>query len=191
MRERKKLHVMSIVHGKSEYNLCTSIRSNLRLKHEIIGKKRGANSIQITDLMNELNRFPFKSVNDFISKYPVVDRKGGRLHHFTLFPIMDVDDCTVAQKRSFKSGDMFRGHWLHEHIVPIYSDPNLEETMRQSGIEVSRKKDYIKIFPTNQGDLDLEMAREFLDKLRRCNCSNLDKYVEYCLRLATGGLARN
>jgi len=31
------------------------------------------------------------------------------------------------------------------------------------------------------------MAREFLDKLKACRCSNLHKFAEYCLEVAING----
>ncbi|HHU62376.1 MAG TPA: hypothetical protein GXZ55_10560 [Natronincola sp.] len=188
MKQMKRLRVMTIVHGKSEYNLCSSVRSNLRLPHEIIARKRGANSIQITSLLNQFNKPDFVSFEGFVKKYPYVgvDKKKRKLLNFRIFPIMDVDDCSLGQKEAYKKKEMFWGHWLYDYITPIYSDPNLEETMRQAGIGVTKKKDYIRIFPTNHGDLNLEMARTFLDKLRNCRCTNLDKYVSYCLDIVDG-----
>lgn len=62
-----KLRVMSIVHGKSELCICNSIKSNLKLKHEIISEKKGSNSIQITSVMKKiLNNTIFKSFETFI-----------------------------------------------------------------------------------------------------------------------------
>ncbi len=74
---------------------------------------------------------------------------------------------------------------LNEYIVPIYNDPNLEQTMHEAGIEIQKndKKKYFTVFPTNHGDLDLYMAQDFLETLKGCKNSNFAEYVEYCLSL--------
>jgi hypothetical protein len=97
---------------------------------------------------------------------------------------MDVDDCTIKQRNRFISKEMFRDHWLYEYIIPIYNDPNLEATMKAADIEVRHKKDYIIIFPTNHGDVDLNIAKEFQEKIKNCRCSNLSEYIEYCISIA-------
>lgn len=45
-RKPTQLNVMSIVHGKSELLMCSSVKSNLKIKHEIHAKDRGRHSIQ-------------------------------------------------------------------------------------------------------------------------------------------------
>ena len=85
MRRTKSLRTMAIVHGKSEFYLCTSIRSNLRMKKEIIARKKGANSIQITSLMNELGKQDFSTFKTFISRYPDIDFRGSKLLNFKIF----------------------------------------------------------------------------------------------------------
>ena len=189
MREPVKMQVMSIVHGQSEYCICTSIRSNLRLKHEIIARDKGKTSIQVTSVMDILNDNRYKDYDCFIRYFPDVEHKKSRLFGFTLFIIMDVEDCTAEQKNKYINKAMFRGHWLNEYIVPIYNDPKLEATMKEANIkykhkEIKDKSEYITIFPTNHGDLDINIAREYLNKLKNCKCSNLDKYFEHCILLA-------
>jgi len=76
-----------------------------------------------------------------------------------------------------------RVHWLHEYIAPIYSDPNLEAAMKEAEISIAKKKDYFSVFPTYRGDLDIDIARDLLAKLKQCRCSNIDKYIEYCLQI--------
>lgn len=178
MKKTIKLEIMTIVHGQSEYKLCTSIKSNLRIKHEIIARNKGKSSIQITSIMDVLNGQAFKR------NYSDVEVRNGKLINFKLFIIMDVDDCTEEQKKAFYNKSMFKDHWLYDYIVPIYNRPNLEETMRQIGINVQKKSDYITIFPTNHGDLDMSMAKSFYDKLASCKCSNLDEYVSSCIGVA-------
>ena len=175
---------MSIVHGQSEYKLCQSIRSNLRLKHEIIARQKGKSSIQVTSVKDILNNSQFKNLNAFKRAFPDVVVKKAKLINFKLFIIMDVDDCTASQKREFIEKDMFKNHWLYEYIVPIYNDPNLEATMKSINIEIQKKKEYITIFPTNHGDLDMEKAEALGQKLAGCQCSNLNEYIQYCIEIA-------
>ncbi|MDI9456294.1 MAG: hypothetical protein GX261_09475 [Spirochaetales bacterium] len=181
----KKTRVMAIVHGKSEYVICRSIKSNLRIKHEIYADKKGEKSIQIDGLKNILDNRVFRNYESFISNYPDIDYKKGRLIGFKLFIIMDLDDCNQEMKNRFKNKEMFRKHWLYDYIEPIYNDPNLEQTMNDAEIPITRKSNYIKIFPTNHGDLDLEMAKRFSESLKKCRNSNFREYVEYCISLAT------
>lgn len=178
-----KMRVMAIVHGKSEYIVCSSIKSNLRLKHEIIAREKGKSSIQVTSIMDILSDKRFCSYKNFIKAFDDVESKNKMLVSFSLFIIMDLDDCTEEQKKRFISKEMFLGHWLYDYIVPIFNDPNLEATMKIANIEVTRKKDYVAIFPTNQGDLDIDTAKAFSEKLEKCKCSNLSLYVNHCLSI--------
>lgn len=53
-----------IVHGKSEKQLCDYIKSNLRIKMEIIGEKGGEKSIQINSLKHLLKDTRFSSLEN-------------------------------------------------------------------------------------------------------------------------------
>lgn len=100
---------------------------------------------------------------------------------------MDLDDCEVQKAKEFKDKTMFIGHPLYDYIVPIYNDPNLEGTMEDIGISINPRekvKGYFRIFPTNKGDLDINMAIEYANKLKECKNSNLYLYFEYCISIA-------
>ncbi len=188
MKEPVKMEVMSIVHGKSEFIFCNSIKSNLRLKHEVIARQRGSMNIQVTSIMDILNDSRFKTCKDFKRTFNDVAFKKDKLLNFKLFIIMDVDDCSAEQNSQFKSGRMFKGHWLYEHIVPIYNDPTLEATINELGIPVEHGDDhtgrYIKIFPTNHGDLNMDIAKDYLNRFKQCKHSNLYEYLQYCISIA-------
>lgn len=181
---------MTIVHGKSEYAICSSIKSNLRLPQEIIANDKGRSSIQITGLMNVLNDNRFKNIRSFKTAFSRVEVKKSELVDFQLFIIMDTDDCTKSQKTSFIDKSMFKSHWLYPYIVPIYNSPNLEQTMKEANIPIVKKSEYIQVFPTNHGDLDLRKAKEFLESLRRCKNSNMSVYVERCIELSKNNILR-
>lgn len=187
-RNLKKLNVMSIVHGRSELHLCSAIRSNLRIKHIIHSKDKGKCSIQVTSIMRELelsSLFNMKTLKEFSNKHDIqYDCKKKKLVNFKLFIIMDLDDCNPSQREKFKDKSMFKGHILYDYIEPIFNAPNLEATMKDIGIEVNAKCDYVKIFPTNKGDLDIQMARDLVFKLKKCKKTNLDLYIDYCIEIA-------
>lgn len=187
MKKKKKvvsMEVMVIVHGRSEYVLCKNIMSNLRLKHEIIARDKGASSIQITSVMQTLNDRRFISFNSFTEKFCDVECSKNKLKNFSLFIIMDVDDCTPIERASFVSKSMFKDHWLYNYIVPIYNDPNLESTMKAATIEVRQKKNYIDVFPINTGPLNIDEAQRFHDKIKNCSCSNMSTYVNHCILIS-------
>ncbi len=141
---------MSIVHGRSELHLCSAIRSNLRIKHIIHSKDKGKCSIQVTSIMRELelsSLFNMKTLKEFSNKHDIqYDCKKKKLVNFKLFIIMDLDDCNPSQREKFKDKSMFKGHILYDYIEPIFNAPNLEATMKDIGIEVNAKRDYVKIF---------------------------------------------
>lgn len=183
MRIAVKTKVMSIVHGQSEYCICNNIKSNLRIKHAIYARNKGKLPIQVNGIMSILHNSIFGSYKDFIREYSDIEHKKNQLINFRLFLIMDVDDCSLKIKNKYINKEMFIGHWLYEYITPIYNDPNLEMTMSKAKIEVHKKKDYILLFPTSHGDLDVIKAIELSQKLDSINCTNMEEYVEYCISL--------
>lgn len=184
-----KLNVMSIVHGKSELLMCSSVKSNLRIKHEIHSRDKGRTSIQVNSVMSELQSTKFNmTLKKFSKEYNIkYSDKEKKLVNFKLFIIMDLDDCDLIRAQKFKDRSMFKGHLLYDYIVPIYNDPNLEKTMQDIGINIDSKekvKGYIKVFPGKKGDLDISMVKQYADKLKKCNNSNLYLYFEYCVSIA-------
>ncbi len=180
----RKLPVVVIVHGKSELKICQNIASHLKMPQEVYSRVNGKSSIQVAGLMSVLNSVPFKSKSAFKQQYPLAFEKGYSLHDaFKIFPIMDVDDCTEQQKKDYKSGSLFKQHWLSDYIVPIWNDPHLEKAMKDCGILITDKKQYEKKFPiVKKGRANPENVREFLMLLKKCKQSNMDTYVEFCLK---------
>lgn len=187
------LKAVVIVHGKSEKQICEYIKSNLRLKIEVISDKKGEKSIQINSLMHILSDSRFKSLNAFLNHYDDVEiifekKKRKLASDFKIFIIMDTDDCSVDKKNEYISKLMFKDHWAYHHIIPIYNSPNLENVMVKAKIPFQkkgeeRKKEYIKIFPTSKKYTICEEAElnTFCDNLKPLDCTNLDKFIEFCL----------
>lgn len=184
------LKCIVIIHGKSEYQICQYIKSNLRLHMKIIGKNHGNNSIQITSIHNVLNDSRFNSFKNFIAHFDdVEDIKKTLASYFKIFIIMDTDDCTLQQKESYISKAMFKKHWAYNYIVPIFNSDNLETVLKKAGIKFEKKGDackgeYIKIFPTDKKYLpkaDVELEK-FCNDLKKVKDTNLDLFIESCLK---------
>lgn len=191
------LKALVIVHGKSEKQICEYIKSNLRLRMEIVSREKGEKSIQINSLKHTLNDTRFKTFQQFVDFFSDVEvirgDRGKKLSSdFKIFIIMDTDDCTEVEKKRFISKDMFKKHWAYEYIVPIYDSPDLENVMVKAGIKfekkgVERKKEYIRIFPTGkkyQGKEGVEL-KSFADNLRKIKETNMDVFIDFCLNCIT------
>lgn len=190
----KYLKCIVIVHGKSEKQICEYIKLNLRQKMEIISKSKGENSIQINGIRKMLDKDArFATQNGFIREFSDVEittvkRKKVISPDLKIFIIMDTDDCTEETKKKYISKELFKGHWAYDYIYPIFNSPELETIMVKAGIKFEkkgeeRKKEYIKIFPTDQKYLHNEGVelQDFSNKLKSINETNLNEFIEYCL----------
>lgn len=181
-----------VVHGKSEYALVKYIYTNLHLPVKIIAKDKGRGSIQINGLSDYLNKKPFRTLKEFANEYSVeYDKKTKSLKNFKLFIIMDTDDCDEIVKSKYISGELFEGHPLKEHIVPVYNVSNLEDIMIKAGIMVKKIPDaqkssyYTKIFPINTEPLSVDtvnQVRTFAKKIRGIKETNMLTFIEYCFK---------
>ena len=106
---------------------------------------------------------------------------------------MDTDDCTEEKANKYKNKDMFKGHPLEQYIEPIYNSENLDKVMERAKIKTKKKTNskgevYEKIFPMNEGprtQKTIDEVKQFADKIRNVNGSNLIRFVEYCISLAS------
>ena len=184
-----------ICHGKSEVCLVKYIYTNLHLPIKVFAKNGGKNSIQITSLKTLLSAPPFNNLNNFVNQYDIETVGKGKhrvLQNFKLFIIMDTDDCTAEQKDDYINKEMFKGHWLYDHIVPIYNISNLEEVLVKSKIMSKKIKTgdkgeyYEKIFPINSNPLSNDTLYEvntFNEQVRRVKSTNLETFIDHCLSL--------
>lgn len=185
------LKAVVIVHGKSEKQICQHIKQKLRLRIEIESDKKGEKAIQITSINSFLNNTKFKSRASFLKNFPDVelDKEGKNISPtFKIFIIMDTDDCTDLQKSEFISKKMFKKHWAFDYIVPIFNSPNLEDVLEKAKVPFkkignNRKKEYIKLFPTDQryGKTDVIQVEELLNNLSFVAQTNLNEFLEFCL----------
>jgi hypothetical protein len=194
----KYLQCVVIVHGKSEKQICEYIKLNLRQKMEIISKSKGENSIQINGIRRLLDKDRrFSSQNGFLREFPDVEikvenRKKILDSNLKIFIIMDTDDCTEETKKKYISKELFKGHWAYEYIYPVFNSPELETIMEKAGIKFvkkgdERKKEYIKIFPTDRKYMNKESVelRDFSDKLKPIENTNLNEFIDFCLECST------
>lgn len=62
----------------------------------------------------------------------------------------------------------------------IRAFPKVEHAKNQ----LKNFQEYITIFPTSHGDLDITVAEKLYEKLKNCNCTNMDEYIKTCIENA-------
>ena len=175
-----------IVHGKSELLLAEHIKSNLHLPIAIYSLKNGKTSIQIDSLMTILGNNDFKSKSKLKQKY-FIEEKNKKLVNFFIMPIMDLDDTTEEKIRKYKSGEMFKNHWLSPYIIPIWNDINLDNVLHDLCLisklpnDKEKGKVYEDIFPKNKGQADLEQVNKLLKYFESTTKTNMDVFIRKCL----------
>ncbi len=191
MRYGNTLKIIAVVHGKSEYQICSFIKNELRLGAlKILADKKGQKSIQITSLRKFFDHnIHLRSEEDFKREFNnclELDEEGKPLipEDLKIYTIMDTDDCSPKQKAEYKNKKMFEGHWAYEYIEPIFNDDNLEQVLLKADIKIkSKKKDYVEIFPTTakhrqNGAIEL---KDFKNKLSKISDTNMNEFVVCCL----------
>ncbi len=190
MKKLNYLKAVVVVHGKSELQICQYIKQKLRLKIEIESDKHGEKAIQITSIKHILNNKKFKTKSAFLKYFEFIELENDKTikNNFKIFFIMDTDDCTEEQKEKFKTKEMFKDHWAYEYIMPIYNSPQLETVLEKAHVPfkkmgVKRKKEYIKLFPTDQkyNKTDVMQIEELLKNLKQIKETNLDEFLKFCL----------
>lgn len=145
--------------------------------------------------MNTLNGKKFKTMAGFMREFSDVEirkikTKKYLTEEFKVFIIMDTDDCTDKQKNDYINKEMFRNHWLYPYIVPIFNSPNLENILEKAKIKFEkkgkeRKKEYIKIFPTDSKYKNNEMIqiKDFCENLKKVKNTNMEEFINFCIEL--------
>ena len=175
-----------IAHGKSELLLAEHIKSNLHLPIEIYSLKNGKTSIQIDSLMTILGNNDFKSKSKLKQKY-FIEEKNKKIVNFFVMPIMDLDDTTEEKIEKYKSGEMFRNHWLSSYIVPIWNDTNLDHVLYDLNLisklpnDKEKGKVYEELFPKNKGQADIEQVNKLLKCFESTTKTNMDIFIKKCL----------
>lgn len=175
-----------IAHGKCELLLAEYIKSNLHLPIEIYAENNGKTSIQIDSLKKVLGNNIFKNKSSLKKKY-AIEEENGNLLDFFVMPIMDLDYTNSENITNYKNGDMFKNHWLHQYIVPIWNDRNLDSVLLELGIidelpnNRNKGKIYRNIFPKNKGELDKDQIYNFYNTLKKSSKTNLDEFLKKCL----------
>lgn len=175
-----------IAHGKSELLLAEHIKSNLHLPIEIYAENNGKTSIQINSLMNVLGNYIFKNKRSFLQKYEVESVKG-KLKNFTIMPIMDLDDTSKQKQQKYISKEMFKNHWLHSYIVPIWNNSNLDEVLLELKLidRLPNNKEkgslYRQLFPTNNGKTDKQQVENLMKMFEKSKNTNMEILIKKCL----------
>ena len=175
-----------IVHGKSELLLAEHIKSNLHLNIGIYSLENGRTSIQIDSLMTILGNTIFKNKNKLKKEY-IIEEKNKELFNFFIMPIMDLDDTTEEKIQKYKSGEMFKNHWLSPYIIPIWNDINFDHVLYDLKLiskipnDKEKGREYRKLFPTNDGPVDLEQVNKLLKCFETTKKTNMDIFIKKCL----------
>ena len=175
-----------IVHGKSELLLAEHIKSNLHLNIGIYSLENGKTSIQIDSLMTILGNTIFKNKNNLKKEY-IIEEKNKELVNFFIMPIMDLDDTTEEKIQKYKSGEMFKNHWLSPYIIPIWNDINFDHVLYDLKLiskipnDKEKGREYRKLFPTNDGPVDLEQVNKLLKCFESTKKTNMDIFIKRCL----------
>lgn len=181
-----------IAHGASEYQIASYIKRNLRIPMEIKARDSGRHSIQINGLAAYLKKlYPTQSaLLDDIN----ANQKNKKLVDFTVFTIMDTDDCdppSLCQK--YKDKTIFDGLWIQPYIKPIYNTPSLEHILYNANIidkmlsDDEKMRVYRKIFPLDKNNpvqKGITEMEAFRDEIRKVKNTNLDEFVDYCIEWA-------
>ena len=192
-RRPNYLKCIVIVHGKSEKQICDYIKSKLRFHMEIISREKGQKSIQINGLQTLFNKDKrLSTYNDFLTYFSSVELEGKKnkiASYFKIFIIMDTDDCSDEQRKKYVNKKLFKGHWAYDYIIPIFNSPDLENVMVKAGIKFEkkgdeRKKEYIKIFPTDKKYMKNESIEldSFAKDLITVKETNMEKFINYCIQ---------
>ena len=175
-----------IVHGKSELLLAEHIKSNLHLNIGIYSLENGRTSIQIDRLMTILGNTIFKNKNKLKKEYGI-EEENKELVNFFIMPIMDLDDTTEEKIQKYKSGEMFKNHWLSPYIIPIWNDINFDHVLYDLKLisklpnDKEKGKVYRELFPTNDGPVDVEQVNKLLKCFESTKKTNMDIFIKKCL----------
>ena len=175
-----------IAHGKSERLLAEHIKSNLHLNIGIYSSKNGKTSIQIDGLMAILGNTIFKNKRELKKEYIIEEKNKGFVNFFVM-PIMDLDDTTEEKIKKYKSGEMFKNHWLSPYIIPIWNDGNLDSVLYDLNLisklpgDGEKGRVYEELFPTNKGQAEVERVNKLLKHFKSTPKTNMDIFVRKCL----------
>ena len=104
-------------------------------------------------------------------------------------PIMDLDDTTEEKIEKYKSGEMFRNHWLSSYIIPIWNDINLDYVLHDLNLisklpnDKEKGKVYEELFPKNKGQADIEQVNKLLGCFESTTKTNMNIFIKKCLKV--------
>lgn len=152
----------------------------------IYSLKNGKTSIQIDSLMTILGNTIFKSKSKLKKEY-FIEEKDKEFVNFFVMPIMDLDDTTEERIKKYKSGEMFKNHWLSPYIISIWNDIDLDHVLYDLKLiskipnDKEKGKVYGELFPKNRGKADLEQVNKLLKCFESTKKTNMDIFIKKCL----------
>ena len=142
---------IAVAHGECEKILCERIFSFVRKDVCINTRESGSETIALWECGDYLKTGVFedyKTLNNWYNRKKSFN-KGRRVDlrndELVIFVVMDVDNDRPSLK-SFRTKNMFRDSLFYDSIMPIVSDPDLDEIFRRHGYNVpkSHKPEYYR-----------------------------------------------
>jgi len=179
-----KNNILIVAHGKSEMILCNAIGSTLRIKMEFDSEDKGNECIQICHLEERMRNGCYRNAQSLRKEFKSLNFKisnGTPDSGFRIYTIMDTDDSPHL-KRSYETGNLFSKSPFRNNIVPIFNSPCLDDVMRECGYPINNNEkveSYNRLFEGRVAD---DILIEFLERLRGCENTNFDVFVEDCMK---------
>jgi len=181
--------ILTINHGQSENILVSWVGNRLNMGIEQHSNNKGRNAIRIEMLPELFARAWFKDEASLHRKFTNLEyfpKALEKMPGLAIFPIMDTENETHPD-RSYMTGAMFDGNHFREQIHPIYNIPNLDAVIEKAGLgTVSKDK------PSSYSNMldDLEV-QDMYDALKGRNDTNLQDFLQYCLKTRPWNQGKN
>ena len=95
-------------------------------------------------------------------------------------------DATAEEiKKSYKSGELLKHHWLYSYHTPIFFEDNMDACFERCGFKVDRKRkveSYDRI--AREITKDILSFENFVRNFSKCSCTNFSILLEYFLLFA-------
>lgn len=190
-RECNYTKAIIICPGKTEFQMCQFIKSNLRLPVEIVINKIDFGLLTIKNINKFLEYESFKNFRDFKKTFINVNYNKNQLPtNLKIFIILNTLDSSILTQNEFKNKNMFRAHWLFQYIYPIYNITSFEEVLKKANIKYTEKNldppnKYIQIFPLDAKYLhknDYAQIQDFSLRMSKIENTNMFEMINYLLK---------
>ncbi len=134
----------AVNHGKCENILCEYLEMRFRTRIISLMMKDGTETISLRGSANYMSNGVFKDMRSLNAYYREYAKKMGispkklRKEEIVIFVLVDVDGDTRSLK-SFRSKDLFKDSVFYDNIIPVATNPNLDEVFRNAGANIGER----------------------------------------------------